>query len=67
MKITDDVKAGKKIICRVRDMFPTYSEFDAYCVMYGLHIKLGFASDPTKCWDDNMKIEANINIESIKA
>ena len=44
---------------RLRSIYVNFEEFEAYCRMYGLHIRLGYKT-PTKAWRDNPLVQGSV-------
>ncbi len=46
--------------CRLKENYSNYLEFESYCEIYNLHIKLGFEL-PIKAWKANPIIQGSTN------
>ena len=65
MKIVDDPKNGKRLNFRLHNMFPTYSEFEAYCELYPKNFVIG-QENPLTYWRKNPKVSTTVSMKRIK-
>ena len=45
---------------KLRKQYSSFEEFEAYCMIYNNHIRLGYET-PIEAWDDNPTIQGSVN------
>lgn len=50
---------------RLREVYDSKSEFEAYCNIYSIHTRLGFTT-PQAAWKKNPTIQGSINPADLK-
>ena len=45
---------------RLTEVYKNFGEFQSYCDIYNIHIRLGF-KDERRCWDANPILQGSVN------